>query len=97
MRLPQISPPTTLPAQIAERLPGKVSLPADDRYNQSRQAWNLIVDQHPAVIVSVESPLDVIEAVSFAKQHGLPVAVQSTGHGLKRPADGAMVINTSRM
>ncbi len=97
MRSTQISTSSNLPAQIAERLPGKVSLPADDRYDQARQAWNLVVDQHPAVIVSVENPLDVIEAVSFARQNGLRVAVQSTGHGLKRAADGALLINTSHM
>jgi hypothetical protein len=49
------------------------------------------------VIVFVETTLDVIEAVSFARHNSLPIAVQATGHGVIRKADGAMLINTSRM
>ncbi len=90
------SSPTT-PAKLGARLRGKVSLPSDTSYEEARQAWNRTSDQRPVMIVYVENPLDVIEAVTFANRHGLPIAVQSTGHGLKRPADGAMLINTSRM
>ena len=93
----QATTSSTSPSRITRRLQGKVSFPSDERYNEARKAWNLVVDQHPAMIVYVENPLDVIEAVTFANQHNLSIAVQSTGHGLKRPADGAMLINTSRM
>jgi FAD/FMN-containing dehydrogenase len=82
---------------LAARLPGKVYLPSDSQYEEARQAWNLTVDQRPEVIVYVESLEDVVEAVSFARQNGLGIAVQSTGHGVIRAADGAMLINTSRM
>lgn len=64
-------------------------LPGDAGYDQARQAWNLAVDQQPALIVVARSADDVAAAVQYAKQVDLPVAVQATGHGLKRPADGA--------
>jgi hypothetical protein len=38
-----------------------------------------------------------VEAVRFAKEQGLQVAVQATGHGVARPANGALLINTARM
>jgi FAD/FMN-containing dehydrogenase len=84
-------------SQLSSRLPGKVILPSDSQYEAARQAWNLMVDQRPEAIVTVESSEDVVEAVSFARQSGLGVAVQSTGHGVIRAADGAILINTSRM
>lgn len=84
-------------SDLATQLPGKVFLPSDSQYDTARRAWNLMVDQRPEVIVFVENLVDVLEAVSFARKNGLTVAVQSTGHGVIRKADGAMLINTSRM
>jgi FAD/FMN-containing dehydrogenase len=78
-------------------LPGKVSLPSNPDFDQSRAAWNAAVDQYPAVIVFPETPEDVVAAVSLAREYNLPVAVQSTGHGVVRAADGAVLINTSRL
>jgi len=84
-------------SQLISHLPGKVVLPSDSQYDTARQAWNLVLDQRPELIVYVESPLDAAKAISFARQNGLEVAVQSTGHGVVLPANGAMLINTSRM
>lgn len=66
-------------------------------YDQARQAWNQTVDQRPAVIVLAESAADVVESVRFARDEGLDVAVQSTGHGNVRPADDCLLIVTSSM
>ena len=76
---------------------GEVLLPDDLRYDVSRQAWNLSVDQHPAAVVAARSVEDVSAAVRFAVSEGLDVAVRATGHGVKRPADGALLILTSQM
>ncbi|MCI2423779.1 FAD-dependent oxidoreductase [Saccharopolyspora sp. K220] len=40
---------------------------------------------------------DVTAAVRFAAGHGMPIAVQATGHAPMRPADGALVISTHRI
>jgi FAD/FMN-containing dehydrogenase len=84
-------------SQLISHLPGKVVLPSDSQYDAARQAWNLVVDQRPELIVYAESPLDVAKAMSFARQNGLEIAVQCTGHGIVQAANGAMLINTSRM
>jgi len=83
--------------QLAESRPGRVLRPGDPGYDLGRATWNLLVDQHPAAVLLAESVTDVTEAVRLAGAHGVPVAVQATGHGAVSPADGALLINTSRM
>jgi FAD/FMN-containing dehydrogenase len=83
--------------ELRSRLQGRVLTPSDSQYDQARQAWNLSVDQHPAVIVVVQSAADVAQAVRFARRQGLGIAVQSGGHGVIRPADKAMLIVTNQL
>jgi FAD/FMN-containing dehydrogenase len=40
-------------------------------------------------------PDDVVTAVRFAGEHGMPIAVQAAGHGARIPADGALLVDTS--
>src|SRR5271166_2503426 len=54
--------------------------PADPGWDNARQAWNLAVDQHPAAVALPESAEDVVAAVNFARERGLRVAAQGTGH-----------------
>lgn len=84
-------------ATLRGRVAGAVVMPDDPAYDSARAVWNLTVDQRPALIVMAESASDVAEAVRFAGDHDLDVAVQETGHGIVRPADGALLINTSPM
>ena len=66
-------------------------------YDEARQAWNLSFEQRPALIVVAANAVDIAEAVLFARDAGLGVAVQATGHGLARPADEGLLIVTSQM
>src|SRR5262249_60852030 len=63
------------------------------------QAWNLAVDERPAVVVEAGSAADVTRAVRFARAQGMRIAPQGTGHGAPplEPLDGAMLLRTSRM
>ncbi|MFD1932351.1 FAD-binding oxidoreductase [Nonomuraea mangrovi] len=76
---------------------GTVLTPGDDRYESERKAWNTTIDSRPAVVVEAEGPGDVRAALAVAREHGVPFAVQSTGHGTLVPADGGIVVKTSRM
>ena len=51
--------------------------PRDD----ARRAWNLAVDQRPAAVALPLTDSDVVEVVNFAREEGLRVAPQGTGHG----------------
>jgi len=76
---------------------GQVITPFDSKYDSARQAWNLTVNQYPALIVIAESVDDIVEAVKFAHKNDLQVAVQATGHGVIREADDSLLIVTSRL
>ena len=46
---------------------GRVFVPGEAGYDQARRAWNLAVDQRPAVVVEAGSAADVAQAVRFAR------------------------------
>ena len=78
-------------------LRGSAYLPGEEGYDETRAAWNLNAHQSPALVVAAEGASDVVGAVSLARQEGLGVGVMATGHGVAAPADGGVLINTSRM
>lgn len=84
-------------ADLRTRITGAVLTSGDTGYDEARAAWNVVVQQRPAVIVVPESVADVAAAVRFARANGLRVAIQATGHGVARPADDAVLIVTSKL
>ena len=65
---------------LSSRLDGRVVGPEDPRWSEARRAWNLAVDQRPAVVAEPQSAQDVVSLVQVAREHGLRVAAQGTGH-----------------
>lgn len=82
---------------LHSQVDGAILRPGDPDYEQARRAWNLSVDQHPALILIAGSVQDIVAAVRFANANNLGVAVQLTGHGVKYPADDDLLIITSRL
>lgn len=82
---------------LQSRIQGQVLTPDAPQYEEARLGFNRSVDQHPALIVVAASAQDIAEAVQFARQEQLGVAVQSTGHGTILPADGGMLLLTSQL
>jgi hypothetical protein len=72
---------------------------ADPGWDDARQAWDLAVDQRPAAVALPDCAADVVAAVRFAREHGLRVAAQGTGHNAAPLGDLAdtLLIKTSRM
>jgi FAD binding domain len=60
---------------------GGVVTPEDPAWNDARQAWNLVADQWPALVVEPTNADDVAATVRFAAAAGLRVAPQCFGHG----------------
>jgi FAD/FMN-containing dehydrogenase len=58
----------------------RVVTPVDAGWDAARVAFNLTVDQHPALIAYPSSAAEVAEVVRFAKERDLTVAPQRTGH-----------------
>jgi hypothetical protein len=80
-------------------LSGQVFVQGQAGYDQARQAWNLIADERPSVVVTAESSSDVVNAVRYAREHGMRIAPQGTGHGALplEPLDSAMLLRTTHM
>jgi FAD/FMN-containing dehydrogenase len=68
-----------MPAVMAQR-PTPIITPDDPGWDEARRAWNLAVDQRPAAVAMPETAQDVAAAVRFARERGLRVAGQGTGH-----------------
>lgn len=65
--------------------------PSGEGYRSELHTDNHSVVHHPWVVCPAASPAEVAEAVNFASERGMSVAVQSTGHGMSRAADGVLV------
>jgi FAD/FMN-containing dehydrogenase len=71
----------------------------DPDYDEQRQIWNGSIQKRPALIARCAGVADVIAAVKFGRQTGLPVAVRSGGHSFPglSVADDALMIDLSPM
>jgi FAD/FMN-containing dehydrogenase len=96
---PVQEPPRLDVLALRAQLDGEVVTPIDASWDEARQAWNLAVDQRPAAVVYAESAADVVAVVNFARDHGLRVAPQGTGHnaGPLGPLADTVLLKTSRM
>jgi FAD/FMN-containing dehydrogenase len=92
----------TLDPQVAAlqaRLTGSFVMPSDPNWDEARQAWNLAVDQRPAAVALPESAGDVVAVVQYAREAGLRVAPQGTGHNASpmQTLEDTILLKTSRM
>ena len=88
-----------LARHLASRVAGRIATPADDDWDAVRAAWNLSVDQQPAMVALPENATDVAAVLDFARDAGLHVAPQGTGHNASPLGDLAatILLRTDRM
>jgi hypothetical protein len=68
-------------AALRRTCTGPVLAPGEPGFDDARRAWNLAVDQHPALVAVPADAHDVAAVVRHARAAGLRVNVQGTGHG----------------
>jgi FAD/FMN-containing dehydrogenase len=66
-------------------------------YDTLRKGFNKRIDKYPLIIALCKNTAGVAEAVQYAKQNNLPVAIKSGGHCMEGFScnNGGMVINLS--
>jgi UDP-N-acetylenolpyruvoylglucosamine reductase len=69
----------------------------DADYEMLRKGFNKRIDKYPLIIALCKNTNGVMDAVKYARQNNLPVAIKSGGHCMEGFScnDGGMVINLS--
>ncbi|WP_329429409.1 FAD-dependent oxidoreductase [Streptosporangium sp. NBC_01495] len=89
---------TSTPARrLRAGFAGAVHLPGEAGYEERRRPLFTPIDQRPALVAEATSAEDVRAAVVAARDAGLALAVQATGHGTHAPCDGGLLLRTSSM
>ena len=84
---------------LQEHFKGELLQPADPDYDDVRKIWNATIDKHPALIARCSSTADVVQAVNFARDNALLLAIRGGGHNIAGNAmcDDGLVIDLSLM
>jgi len=76
------------------QLRGELITPADPTYDVARKVYNGMIDRRPALIARCRDVADVMAGVTFAREHGLLLAVRGGAHngpGLGTCDDGLVI------
>jgi len=78
-----------------ENFLGTALHPGEPAYDQARTVFNGMIDRRPALILRCGSTDDVVAAVQYATDAGLPLTVYGGGHSVtgSAVADGAVCID----
>lgn len=90
---------TQLIETFKNQLRGDLLTPGEPGYDDARSIWNAMIDRKPALIARCAGVSDVMNAVSFARENDLLLAVRSGGHNIagKAVCDGGLMIDLSNM
>jgi FAD/FMN-containing dehydrogenase len=94
---------TTIDPEVLEafaaQVRGRTFGPGDVDYDDARRIWNGLIDRRPALIVQCTGAADVVDALNFGREQGLPVSIKGGGHNVAGNAvnDGGIVIDLSQM
>jgi hypothetical protein len=85
--------------QLSPHFTGALLQQGDSGYDDARRVWNGMYDRRPAVIARCTSVEDVVAAVNFARDSGLPLAVRGGGHSAVGygVCDDGLVIDLAEM
>jgi hypothetical protein len=83
--------------ELGDSLRGRLLLPGAEGYDTARRVLNPVIDKHPALIVQPSGAADIMNAVTFARERDLLVAVKCGGHSFsgKSTCEGGLQIDLS--
>jgi FAD/FMN-containing dehydrogenase len=92
-----------IPSEAIERLRGRLKggcyIAGQPEYETARTIWNAMIDRRPAVVVRPSDASDVAQAVDFAREQDVVLAVRGGGHNIAGNAvsDGGVMIDLTSM
>ncbi|MEV4624119.1 FAD-binding oxidoreductase [Asanoa sp. NPDC049573] len=86
-------------SELRDRVGCPVLAPEDAGFEAVREVYNAMHPGSPALVVSCAGTADVIDAVSFARDNGLVVAVRGGGHSIAglSASDDTLLIDLAPM
>ena len=85
--------------QLSPQFTGELLRQGDSGYDDARLVWNGMFDRHPALIARCRTTQDVVNAVNFARENDLIIAVRGGGHSAVGygTCDDGIVIDLAEM
>src|SRR5262245_30105883 len=65
---------------FSSKFGGDLIHPGSSTYDAARSVWNGMIDRRPAVIARCKTVEDVQNAIRFARDENLPIAIRGGGH-----------------
>jgi FAD/FMN-containing dehydrogenase len=86
-------------AELSKAFSGRLLTQQDADWDAARRVHNGAIDKRPAIIAQCRGSADISQAVRFAREHGLEVAVRGGGHnvGGRATLDDGMMIDLGLM
>jgi FAD/FMN-containing dehydrogenase len=90
---------STSVVELAKNFSGRMLLPDHTAWDDARRVHNGLVDKRPAVIAQCTGSADIVQAVRFARERSLEIAVRGGGHnvGGRATVEGGMLIDLTPM
>ncbi|GGR75363.1 putative FAD-linked oxidoreductase YgaK [Streptomyces humidus] len=81
------------------KLTGRIVRPHDPGYTDARLGWDQLFSHYPLVIVFAQNTQDVVNALTWARQHDTAVRIRSGRHSLEgwSNVDSGLVIDISEL
>ncbi len=85
--------------ELSDSLRGNLLLTGSEAYEKARRVINKSIDKYPAFVVQPSGVSDIQNAIVFARERNLLVAVKCGGHSFsgKSTCDGGMQIDLSQV
>jgi FAD/FMN-containing dehydrogenase len=89
----------TTATRLSDLVTGRVVPPGDPDWDEARQAFDVLADLRPEAVAFPIDEADVVAVVNYAREQGLQIAPQATGHNAVPlgALDGAILANTSKL
>ena len=83
--------------ELSDSLRGRLLLPGQEGYDMARKVLNPTINKHPSLIVQPTGPADLMNAITFARERDMLVAVKCGGHSFsgKSTCEKGMQIDLS--
>jgi FAD/FMN-containing dehydrogenase len=82
-----------------EAFSGDLLRPGEPDYEEARRGFNGLIDKRPALIARCLGEADIADAIAYARDAGLEIAIRGGGHSVAGRCftDGGVMIDLSRM